>query len=243
MKLFFLVKVLIFYLLIISSLQGSAQKFSFGGYIGYNISKPVNMQSWADNFNARLGWEMSIRPAIFIHLPIGDKFALNSEIALVDQGRRLDLRSFKAGDTLVNGIVLREIMNFVQFNQMISYEIPLNKQENILLLTEGGPFFANCVSYTIFETNDKLVQRDGEINSYHRHSYHSFIDNERKFRLGIAAGLGLKVIAKSGSWLLNFRYEQILTNSSRMLPTFDYTNFWLPRVMAFSVGYLFGKTA
>jgi hypothetical protein len=199
------------------------------------------MQIWADNFNARLGWEKSIRPAIFIHLPIGDKFALNSEIAFVDQGRRLDLSGFKAGDTIVNGIVLREIMNFIQFNQMISYEIPLNKQENILLLSEGGPFFASCVSYTIFGTNDKLVQEDGEINSYHQHSYHSFIDNERKSRLGIAAGLGLKVNRESGSWLLNFRYEQILTNSSRTLQIFDYTNFWLPRVMAVSLGYMFGK--
>ena len=95
------------------------------------------MQTWADNFNDRLGWEKSIRPAIFIHLPIRDKFTLNSEIAFVDQGRRLDLSSFKAGDTLVQGIVLREIMNFIQFNQMISYEIPLNEQENFFLMVEG----------------------------------------------------------------------------------------------------------
>lgn len=243
MKLLSFVKVVIFYLLLIYSIQGSAQKFSFGGYIGYNISRPLNMQQFArEYFNARFGWEKSIRPAIFIHLPIWNKFALNSEIAFVDQGKRLDLSGFKEGDTIAEGIVLREKANFIQFNQMISYKIPLNKQENVYLMTEGGPFFANCVSYVIYGTIDKEVQEDGEINSFQDDSYQFFIDNERKYRFGMAGALGLKINTESGSWLLNFRYEQILTNSSRMLPIFDYSNFRLPRVMAVSVGYMFGKT-
>lgn len=239
MNKYFYFESLIFSLLLILNLQSSAQKIGLGISLGYNISKPTNMQVWADNFNAKLGWGKSIRPAIHINFPLGSHIALQSEIALVDQGRRLALKSFHAGDSIRKGTVMREKVNFVKFNQMISYDILLNEKHHLSLLAECGPYFANFVSYSLWGTDDKVCAEDGKINLRKDEYFSPYTDLERRSQLGMAAGLGLKKKTAIGSYFINFRYEQALTNNYKAWPAFDLSVFRLHRVMAFSVGYIF----
>lgn len=239
MKVLVLVRRLIFFFLFCYGLQSSAQKIGFGISLGYNISKPTNMQIWADYFNAKLGWEKSIRPAILLNFPIGSHVSLQSEIALVDQGRRLDLKSFHAGDSIRQGTVMREKVNFVKFNQMISYDILLNEKHHLSLLAECGPYFANFVSYSLWGTDDTVCIQDGKINLRKDEYSSTYTDLERRSQLGMAAGLGLKKKTTLGSFFINFRYEQTLTNNYKAFHVFDLSLFRLHRVMAFSVGYIF----
>jgi hypothetical protein len=229
-------------LLVLSSRQGYTQKIGFGVALGYNLSKPTNTQVWADLFNAKLGWEKSIRPTVFLYFPIGFHIAFQSEIALVDQGRRLELKSFHAGDSILQGTIMREKVNFIKFNQLISFEILLNEKHNISLFCEGGPYYANFVSFSLWGTDDKICTKDGKINlrkDDDPYSKISYTDHERRSQFGISAGLGFKKQIAPGSFIFNFRYEQALTNNYKSFRTFDLSLFRLHRVMAFSVGYIF----
>jgi hypothetical protein len=242
MKISVPVRSLFFCFLLCNGLQSSAQKIGVGVSLGYNLSKPTNMQVWADNFNRKLGWEKSIRPTILMTFPLNNHMALQSEIALVDQGKRLSLKSFHAGDSIWNGTVMREKVNFVKFNQMISFDMLLNEKYRLSLLAECGPYFARFVSYTSWVTEDKICAADGEINmrkyDFPDSNLH-YTQLERRSQFGMVAGLGLKKKTTSGSFFINFRYEQAFTNNSRDFPAFDLSLFRLHRVMAFSVGYIF----
>lgn len=242
MKKIFLFKISLFCFLLIDILQGNAQKIGLGVSLGYNLSKPTNMQFWADYFNAKLGWEKSIRPAILINFPLGSHVLLQSEIALVDQGRRLDLKSFHAGDSIMYGTVMREKVNFVKFNQMISFDILLNEKHKFSLLAECGPYYANFVSFSLWGSQDKVCATDGKINLWKDKDPNNnilYTDRERRGQFGMAAGLGLKKKTSVGSFFINFRYEQALTNNYKAFHVFDLSSFRLDRVMAFSVGYIF----
>lgn len=244
MRIFFVASKLFFFFLSIYNSHCFAQKIGFGAAIGYNLSKPTNMQVWADNFNAQLGWEKSIRPAILLNFPINNHLALQSEIAFVDQGRRLALKSFHAGDSIRQGTVMREKVNFVKFNQMFSFDMLLNEKHELSLLAECGPYFARFVSYTQWATSDKVCENDGEINMIKNEDPNInvyYTNNERRSQFGIAAGLGLKKKTTLGSFFINFRYEQALTNNFSVSPAFDLSLFRLHRVMAFSVGYIFER--
>lgn len=226
------------------SMHGYTQKVGFGVSFGYNLSKPTNMQFWADYFNKKLGWEKSIRPGVLVNFPLSKHLALQSEIALVDQGRRLSLKSFHAGDTIRQGTVMREKVNFVKFNQMISYDILLNKKQKLSLAAECGPYYANFVSYSSWGTNDTICAEDGRIN-LRKDEYPEdnviYTGHERRGQLGMAAGLALKKKTDIGSFFINFRYEQALTNNYKAWSAFDLSESRLHRVMAFSVGFIFQK--
>jgi len=240
----FLARLLIFCSLLTFSYIGNAQKIGLGASLGYNISKPTNTQKWPEIFQADMGWEKSIRPAIFVNFPLRNHFAFQSEIALVDQGWRLDISGFHAGDTIRAGIIMREKINFLQFNQMLSYEITLSEEHRFSLLVECGPYFASCVSYALYFSNDTICPPDGKINiqkDKFNSTYDRFITSERRSQFGMAAGLGMIKKTDIGSWAINFSYEQSLTNPYRIYPVFELSSFPLPRVMAFSISYTYNR--
>jgi hypothetical protein len=242
MKKIFLFKMFLFCFLLNDHVQSNAQTIGLGVSLGCNLSRPTNMQIWSELFNARLGWEKSMRPALLISIPLGGNIALQSEIAFVDQGRRLAMKSFYAGDSIRQGTVMREKVNFVKFNQMISFNIQLNRKHKLSFLAECGPYYASFVSYTIWGTNDKVCAADGKINLLKNtlpNSNPYFTNLERRSQFGMAAGLGLKKKTTLGSFFINFRYEQALTNNYKAWPAFDLSEFRLHRVIAFSVGYIF----
>lgn len=184
----------------------------------------------------------SIRPTILLNFPINKHLALQSEVALVDQGRKLALKSFHAGDSIRHGTIMREKVNFVKFNQMFSFDVLLNEKHELSLLAECGPYFARFVSYSQWGINDKVCVEDGKINMRKDEDPNinvRYTNDERRSQLGMATGLGLKKKTALGSFFINFRYEQALTNNSRLSAAFDLSLFRLHRVMAFSVGYIF----
>jgi len=137
---------------------------------------------------------------------------------------------------------MREKVNFVKFSQMISYDILLNEKHRLSLAAECGPYYANFVSYSSWGTDDTICVEDGKINlrkyEFPDDNIH-YTDHERCGQLGMAAGLGLKKKTNLGSFFINFRYDQALTNNYKAFTVFDLSSFRLHRVMAFSVGYIF----